>query len=246
MIKRKSAEEIKIMLECGEISTGALKEVLANVKTGISTLELNEIAEEYILKNGGECSFKSVDDYKYGTCINVNEGLVHGLPSEYVIKKGDIVSVDLGAYYKGFHTDLSYTVEVETNKESVFLQVGKDSLQAGISQCTVGKRIGDIGYAMQKVVEDAGFTVSRELVGHGIGRKLHEDPYVPGYGDADTGLKLREGMVFAIEIIYQKGLPFIKIAEDDWTIETSDGSLGGLFEKTVAVTKSGPTIVTNY
>ena len=244
MISVKTPEEIEIMKEGGKIARGALEKVLEVTKPGVKTLELEKIADEFIQSKGGEPSFKTVADYDYATCININEGVVHGLPGNYELKEGDVVSVDLGVFYKGFHTDLSHTVEVETDKHKDFLKVGEKALTAGISQCKIGNRIGDISSMMQKVVEKAGYTVSRDLVGHGIGKELHEDPYVPGYGKVGDGHKIKEGMVFAIEIIYQTGSPEIVIADDDWTIETADGSIAGLFENTVAATKSGPKVLT--
>src|SRR3989344_3423684 len=233
-----------MMAEAGKIAAEVLREVLDSVKPGVTTMELEKIADAGITKRGAKPSFKMVEDYNFATCININDGLVHGLPNDYKIKKGDLVSIDMGAFLNGFHSDLSYTVEVESNKEAKFLEIGKKALQAGISQCVPGNHIGDISSAVQKIVEGAGHTVSRDLVGHGIGRELHEDPYIPGYGKVGKGSGIREGMVFAVEIIYQKGSPEILIDADDWTISTADGSLAGLFEHTVAVEKTGPRVLT--
>jgi methionyl aminopeptidase len=246
MIKIKSPTEIKIMQECGKITSAALQETLLAVKEGVKTIELDKVAHETIKRLGGEPSFMKVDGYKYTTCINVNEGLVHGLPGEYVIKVGDLVKVDVGAYLKGFHTDLSYTIEVGTNKEDKFLFTGKEALEKAIAFCRPGNRVGAISNAIQTVIEGAGLTVSRDLVGHGVGRELHEAPYVPGYGRVTDGPLIEEGMVFAIEAIYQKGKPQIKVLKDNWTIVTKDGSLAGLFEKTVAATKDGPLVLAGY
>lgn len=244
MISIKTPEEIKIMAEGGKIARETLNAVLDAIKPGVKTRELEKIADDYILSKSSEPSFKTVEDYDFATCININEGLVHGLPGEYEIKEGDLVSVDLGVLYKGFHTDLSHSVEVGTNEHTDFLKVGENALMAGISQCKVGNKIGDISNAMQEVVETAGYTVSRDLVGHGIGKELHEEPYVPGYGKAGSGQEIEEGMVFAIEIIYQDGSPEIAISEDEWTLETADKSISGLFENTVAATNSGPKVLT--
>ncbi|MFZ5424707.1 MAG: type I methionyl aminopeptidase [Patescibacteria group bacterium] len=244
-IKLKNSDELDLMRDGGKITAAALRAALSAVKTGITTIELDKIAEQQILDLGGQPSFKTVVGYDFSTCINVNEGLVHGLPNDYVLKKGDIVSIDLGTLYKGFHTDLSYTVEVDGLTESKFLTIGEDALNAGIKNSVAGKHIGDIGFAMQKVIESEGWSVSRDLVGHGIGKDLHEDPYVPGYGKPGVGPELKVGMVLAIEIIYQKGRPKIKVADDDWTIVTEDGSLAGLFEHTVAITKDGPEVLTS-
>lgn len=246
MINIKSPEEIKIMQEGGKITEQALNEVLKAARSGTSLYELNEIAEQVIKDSGGEASFKTVDDYQFATCINVNEGIVHGIPNNYIVKSGDILSVDLGVLYKGFHTDLSYTVEIETNNEDQFLQTGKAALKESLRNCVVGNKIGDVSAAIQETVERQGYTVSEDLVGHGIGRELHEDPYVMCYGKRGTGLVLKEGMVFAVEVIYQKGRPELALDKDGWTLKTADNSLSGLFESTVAVGRDEPVIIANY
>jgi len=240
----KTPPEIQIMREGGIISGLAIKEVLKQMKVGNTTLELDKIAEDVIRSHGGLPSFMTVDDYPFTTCINVNEGIVHGLPNNYRIKKGDLVSIDLGALYKGYHTDLSYTVEMGTNKETKFLDVGKKALSDSIFMCAVGSTLGDVGYAIQKEVERHGYTVSRDLVGHGIGTELHESPMVPGYGRPGKGLVLKEGMVFAIEVIYQKGSDRIVLDKDGWTYKTADNSLSGLFEHTVAIVNGKPEVLT--
>ena len=244
MISIKTPEEIEKIAKAGKIANQALNKALEAVKPGVTLSEIDKIVDDFIANKGAKAGFKTVDGYDYATCINVNEGLVHGIPNDYVLNEGDLVSIDLGVYLDGWHSDLSYTTEVKTNKHKEFLQVGKDALEAGIKEFKVGNRLGDIGYAIQKVVEDAGYTVSRDLVGHGIGEEIHEKPYVPGYGISGKGLKLKEGMVFAVEVIYQKGDPEMEIIDDDWTIVTKDGSLAGLFEDTVALTKNGPKILT--
>lgn len=244
MIPIKTPEEIEKIAASGKIAQGALKAVLMEIRPGITTLELDRIAENYILDKNAKPGFKMVEDYNYTTCINVNDGLVHGIPNNYELKPGDLVSVDLGVYLDGWHSDLSYTVEVETTEHKEFLDLGEKALQAGIEQFVVGNKLGDIGYAMQSIIEKGGCSVSRDLVGHGVGKELHEEPYVPGYGRPGKGIKIEEGMVFAIEIIYQKGDPEIALLEDDWTIVTADGTLAGLFEHTVAATKDGPKILT--
>lgn len=246
MIKIKTKEQINKMEKAGEIATKTLQEVLKNVSVGISTLELDKIAEKSIVSQGAFPGFKTVDDYQFTTCINVNEGIVHGLPGAYKLKKGDLVSIDLGAMYEGMHSDLSYTVEVESNNEEKFLETGKFALNEAIKICKQGNRIGDVSNVMQSIVEDAGWSVSRMLVGHGIGNELHEEPYVPCYGQKGKGPKIKPGMAFAVEIIYQKGKPRIKVLNDEWTIVTADGSLAGLFEKTVVITNDGNKVLTNY
>ncbi len=240
----KTAKELEYMITGGKISAGALKETLAAVKEGITLAELDKIAENYIITNGGEPSFKKVRGYHWTTCINLNEGLVHGIPNDRRVKKGDIVKVDLGAFYKGFHTDLSYSVEVETDLQKEFLEAGKKAMEKAIAQCIEGNRVGDISFAIQQEIESYGYSVSLDLTGHGVGKELHEDPYVPGYGKPNTGKLLKNGMTLAIEVIYQKGKPTIAYESDGWTIRTKDKSLAGLFEHTVAINGTLPIIVT--
>ncbi len=244
MISIKSKQDIEIMREGGKITALALKNALAAVKTGVTLKELDKIAEKTIKDAGAFPSFKTVEDYAFTTCINVNQGIVHGIPDGYSLKNGDLVSIDLGALYKGFHTDLAYTMEVDANKEEKFLETGRRALKEAIFNCISGAKMGDVSNAIQKVIERAGYSVSRDLVGHGVGKELHEDPYVPGYGKKGKGIVLEEGMVLAIEVIYQKGNPELVIAEDGWTLETKDQSLSGLFEHTVAITAGDPIIIT--
>jgi methionyl aminopeptidase len=246
MINIKTHEQIKIMQEGGKINEAALQETLKAVKAGVKTIELDKVAFDTITRLGGEPAFKRVPGYAYTTCINVNDGLVHGIPNDYVIKPGDLIKVDVGTFLRGFNTDLSYTVEVETSNESKFLSTGIEAIDKGIQQFVIGNRVGAISNAIQRVIEGAGYSVSRDLVGHGVGEELHEEPYVPGYGRFDDGAVIKEGMVFAIEAIYQKGKPAIRVLADEWTIATKDGSLAGLFEKTVAATKDGPLVICGY
>lgn len=246
MIQTKTPQEIELMSKSGQIASEALREVLRRIDVGVKTIDLEKIADDYILSKGATASFKTVDGYSFATCINVNDGIVHGIPSNYEIKKGDLVSVDLGALLNDYHSDISYTVEVGTKKETDFLELGKRALNSAIEKCVVGNTVGDISYQMQRPVEEMGFSVSRELVGHGIGRNLHEDPYVPCYGKPGKGPVLKEGMALAIEIIYQKGKPELFVEADDWTLSTADRSLSALFEKTVAVTKNGPKLLTDF
>lgn len=244
MITYKSPEEIEIMRLGGRIAKNALDLALNMCDEGVSLLEINNEVDRFITQNKASASFKRVEGYKYATCINVNEGLVHGIPNKYLLKKGDLVKIDLGVYFQGYNTDTSATKEIGTDKESKFIKAGVDCIEAAIEQCIIGHKLGDISFAMQKVIESAGYTVSRSLVGHGIGRDLHEEPLIPPYGKKGTGLLLKEGLVFAIEIIYQKGSPQIKALEDGWTLVTKDGSLAGLHEHTVAITKEGPVVLT--
>jgi methionyl aminopeptidase len=244
MIHLKTPQEIGLMRESGIIAASALKNVISEVKVGVTLLELDKIAEKTILEAGAKPSFKMVEDYPFTTCLNINSGVVHGMPSKYVLKSGDLLSIDLGAFYKGFHSDLSWTIEVGSDKEQKFLETGKKALNSAIFSCIVGNHVGDASNAIQTTVEAVGYTVSRDLVGHGLGRELHEDPYVPGYGKKGSGPLLKEGMVLAIEVIYQKGKPRLVLERDNWTLSTADGSLAGLFEHSVAITENGPIVLT--
>ncbi len=250
MIPIKSEKEIKVMREGGRITAEVLAEVLAETKVGTTTLELNNLAEKLILAAGGKPSFKGFQDYPFAICININEGVVHGIPTKRKLKVGDVVTVDLGVLYKDLHTDTARTVKVQSAKCKVqnsidkFLGTGQRALDEAIKRCQVGKTVGDISHTIQKAVEEARYNVVRELGGHGVGRKLHEPPFIPEYGQPGTGPILKEGMTLAIEVIYAQKSGKIELLSDDWTIVTADGSLAGLFEHTVAVTKSGPIVLT--
>lgn len=239
------------MRKSGVITARALGEVLKNVREGISLIELEKVAENQVVKLGGEPSFKTVPGYRWTSCLTINNEVVHGIPRDIKLKNGDILSVDLGAVFKGWHTDAAWSVVVGSQKSKArlpngqvksqndekekFLAVGEEALWKGIGQAVDGNRIGDISGVIQEVVESAGYSVVRALVGHGVGRELHEDPEVPGYGKKSTGLKLIAGMTLAVEVIYTSGKPDVVLDPDGWTITTADGSLGGLFEMSVVV-----------
>jgi methionyl aminopeptidase len=255
MIKIKSKEEIKIMQVSGHILAETLWEVLKHVKPGVSEIELDALAEKLIREKGGEPGFQKVPGYKHAACISVNDIVVHGIPTNYILKEGDIIGIDCGVFYKGFHTDMAETVmvgksdsKVQNDEVDRFLETGKKALEAGINQAQLGNHVGDISKAMQTIVEaQNGYSVVRSLVGHGVGRELHEEPEIPGYlvRRIEKTPLLREGMVIAIEIIYNMGGPEIVFANrDGWTLKTEDGSLAGLFERSLAITKDGPLIVT--
>ena len=246
----KTPQEIEIMKEGGKIAGAVREKVLAAAEPEISTLELDALAEKLILSAGGKPSFKGFEGFPFTTCINVNEGIVHGLPTKRKLKVGDILTVDLGVLYKGLHTDTARTIKVQSSKFKVqnsigkFLETGREALDAAIEQCQVGKHVGDISCAIQTVIEKAGYNVTRELGGHGVGRKLHEPPFIPGFGQPGEGPVLKEGMTLAIEVIYARGNGKIEVLNDGWTVVTVDGDTAGLFEHTVAVTKSGPIVLT--
>ena len=232
------------MQEGGGIARLAIDAAVKAIAVGITTLELNNIAEKVIQDAGGVACFKGYDGFPYATCININNGIVHGIPSNYRIRQGDIVSVDLGVLYKGLNTDVSDTVEVGTKDQEKFLTTGRKALEKAIGACILGNRVGDISAIIQKTVESSGYSVTRDLAGHGVGRQIHEDPYVECFGRPGKGEKLVEGMTLAIEVIYQQGKPELILARDGWTLTTKDGSISGLFEKSVAVTRQGPLVLT--
>ncbi|QQG43632.1 MAG: type I methionyl aminopeptidase [Candidatus Daviesbacteria bacterium] len=245
MVKPRSEKELELMRESGRITSLVLKKVLEEIKVGVTGLELDKIAEEEIKRLGGEPSFKTVPGYHYAICITFNEEVVHGVPSERKIKEGDVVSIDTGAVFKGWHTDSAWTVLVgqDQGKEK-FLQVGQEALKLGIEQAVAGNKIGDISCAIQNKVEGGGYGVVRSLVGHGVGRDLHEEPEIPGYGRPGRGLKLKPGMTLAIEVIYTQGNFEVVVDGDGWTISTADQSLSGLFEISIIVGKSEAEILT--
>jgi methionyl aminopeptidase len=215
-------------------------------------LELNKIAEDEIYRLGGDLSYKSVPGYKFATCITVNEEVVHGIPTERKIKEGDLVSIDLATVYKGWHADCAWTIlvrgqgtgEGEQVEKKEFLAVGEQALWDGIDQAVVGNQVGDISYAIQAGIEKARYHVVRSLVGHGIGKNLHEDPEIPGYGRSHSGPLLKSGMSLAIEVIYTKGTPEVTLDKDGWTYLSADGSWGGLFEMTAVIGKRRAEVLT--
>ena len=247
-IIRKTPDEIKIMTEGGR-KLGKIKKELAEViGPGISAQEINILTEKLIKDAHGKPSFKMVPGYSWATCININEGVVHGIPrKEIVFKKGDTISVDLGLFYKGFHTDTSFSVGIVPTRTQVkFLDIGKLALRRGIKKAVSGNRIFDVSEAIQRALETNNVFPIRALVGHGIGKNLHEEPQVPCFtrGEKKRSPKINEGVVLAIEVMYTKGKPDVVVAEDGWTISTKDGKIAGLFEETVAVTSNGPVVLT--
>lgn len=250
MINIKTQKEIEIMQRGGKILADTLWEVLKNIKPGVSELEIDALAEKLIKERGGESGFKKVEGYKHTICVSTNDVCVHGIPGGYRFKEGDVVGIDCGVYLDGFHTDMSETIIVGNAKDenvNKFLKVGKIALNEGISQAKIGNRVGNISQVIQRIVEKENkYSVVRTLVGHGVGHELHEEPEVPGYlmERLDQTPLLKEGMVIAIEVIYNMGKPDLILDDDDWTLRTKDGKLSGLFERTVAITKSGPLVLT--
>ncbi len=241
MIYLKSAEEIELVRQSSLIVGMAHAEVAKILEPGVSTEKLDKIAEEYIRDNGGVPAFKGYNGFPATLCISINEAVVHGIPSARVIEDGDVVSIDCGVKKNGFFGDSAYTYPVGNVTDEVvkLLEVTKESLYKGIEAARSGKRIGDIGHAVQSHAEAHGFGVVRELVGHGVGKELHESPEVPNYGRRGTGAKLKPGMVIAIEPMINMGRKEVKQLADGWTIVTTDGKPSAHYEHTVAITDRG-------
>lgn len=248
MIHYKTVEEIQLLREGAQILGKAHGEVARQVKPGVKTKQLDSIAEEFIRDHGGVPSFKNHNGFPAALCISVNEVVVHGFPSDYELKEKDIISVDCGVFYKGMHTDSAYTYPLEgaTQEVLLLLDTTYESLWLGIEQAKVGNRIGDIGYAIQHHVEQFGYGVVRELVGHGVGKNLHEDPEVPNYGKRGKGPKIAPGMVFAIEPMINMGVRNVVQERDGWTIRTSDRKPSAHFEHTVAVLEDKTEVLTTH
>lgn len=247
----KTEEEINIIAEGGKLISDILNKTADLVKPGVSTWDLNEFAENEIYKIGGRPSFKNYgpkkNPFPAGLCTSVNSQVVHGIPSKDVIlKNGDIVGLDIGMEYKKLYTDTAITVAVGTisGKTQKLIDTTKKCLAEAIKQAMNGNKIGDISYIIQKTAEDAGFSVVRDLVGHGVGYDVHEEPSVPCYGKKGTGMTLQEGMVLAIEPMLCQGEHFVVFEPDGWTISTRDNELSAHFEHTVAITKHGARILT--
>jgi methionyl aminopeptidase len=250
-VPRKSSEEIEIMYRAGQITAQALEVVAAAVRPGISSLELDKLAEDVIRSAGAVPSFKGYRGYPGTLCVEINDVVVHGIPrADEVVGEGDVVGLDIGAYYEGFHGDTASTVPVgEVGAEVVrLLEVTEASLWVGIDHAQAGALLGDISRSIQAYVEDHGYSCVTDLVGHGIGRQMHEPPQVPNFYAprqfADYDLKLRPGMVLAIEPMVNAGTSQLRLDNDQWTMRTADGQLSAHFEHTVAITKDGPLVLT--
>lgn len=256
MIDLKSPQEIEIMKKSGSILSEVLWKVMDEVKPGVSELEIDALAERLIREKGGEPGFMKVEGYKHTVCSCTNEVVVHGIPSKYRFKEGDMVCIDCGVYYEGYHTDMAETIIVGSEKKNdksylekvKFLENGKRALEAGIKQAVIGNRIGHISRAIQEIVEkEGGYSIVRSLIGHGVGKELHEDPEVPGFVDKPLlkTPKLVEGMTIAIEVIYNMGGPdVVYVGNDDWSIKSADNSLSAVFERSVAILNDKTVILT--
>jgi methionyl aminopeptidase len=246
MIVRKSAQEIETMARAGRVVAETLALLEEHVQPGVTTAELDEIAEQFIRSRGGEPTFKGYRGYPAAICTSPNDMVVHGIPGAITLADGDILSVDVGVTLDGFVADSAWTFPVGTISTDAqrLLDVCQAALEAGIEQARLGNAIGDISQAVQSVTEAAGFSVIRSLVGHGVGRSMHEDPQVPNFVSPYRGPELKEGMTIAIEPMITAGDSDVYIHDDEWSISTVDGSLAAHFEHTVAVTAEGPRILT--
>jgi methionyl aminopeptidase len=246
MIIRKSAREIELMAEAGAVVAATHELLREHVRPGVTTGELDRLADEFIRSHGGVPTFKGYRGYPAAICTSPNETVVHGIPGGYALEDGDVLSIDVGVTLGGFVADSAWTFPVGevTSEAERLLETGEGALYAGIEQARVGNHIGDISAAVQRATEEAGFAVVRSLVGHGVGRSMHEEPQIPNFGEPGRGPLLSEGMTLAIEPMITAGRPDVVLLEDRWSILTEDGSLSAHFEHTVAVTAEGPRILT--
>ena len=247
MIVLKTTRELSLMKEAGAIAAGALKAAGAAVEPGVSTEEINRIAHNYIVKNGGIPTFLGYNGYPAASCMSINDEVIHGIPSKKrIIKAGDIVSIDVGATLNGYVGDNAATFAAgDISPEAQRLcDTTRESLYEGIKMAVAGGRLGDIGSTIQRYCEERGFSVVREFTGHGVGKQMHEDPSVPNFGTPGRGVRLLPGMTLAIEPMINAGGAGIRQLPDGWTIKTKDGALSAHFEHTVAITSNGPVILT--
>ena len=247
MILLKSRQEIEIMAAAGQLVAATLAELKQVVEPGITTLELDEIAASFIAGKGAQAAFKGYYGFPGSICASINEEVVHGIPSLRKLENGDIISIDVGVIFDGYVGDGAATLPVGEVQPEVLklLRVTEESLARGIAQARIGNRLSDISHAVQSHVEKNNFSVVRDYVGHGIGRKMHEDPQIPNFGPPGRGPRLLEGMVLAIEPMVNKGSYHVQTLDDDWTVVTADGQPSAHFEHTVAITATGPVILTS-
>ena len=248
MILRKSPEEIEKMADAGRVLARCLSMLRAKARPGVTTGDLDEAAERFIRSQGGEPAFKGYRGFPGSICASPNSMVVHGIPGPYKLARGDILSIDVGVVLDGWVADAAITVPIGnvTPVAKRLLTTTREALFEAVEQCRPGNRLGDVSNAVQTRVEADGFAVIRALVGHGIGREMHEDPQIPNFGEPGTGPQLAEGMVLAIEPMVNAGTPPIRVADDNWSVYSQDGSLAAHFEHTVAITAEGPRILTPW
>jgi len=246
VIIRKAPSEIERMARAGEVVADTLALVGEHARPGVTTQELDELADGFIRSRGGIPTFKGYRGYPASICVSPNSMVVHGIPGMYTLKEGDLLSVDVGVTLDGFVADSAYTFAIGEASEQAerLLEAGQAALAAGIEQCRLGNRLSDISHAIQVATESEGFSVVRSLVGHGVGRSMHEEPQIPNFGEPGRGPLLSPGMTFAIEPMINAGGPDVVLHDDQWSISTADDSLAAHFEHTVAITAEGPRILT--
>lgn len=248
-------KKLAAMREGGQKLARILEDLLTRADAGVTLLSLEERAQKLIEDTGGSPSFQTVKGYKWATCLCVNEVVVHGIPSEYLLKDGDLLTIDIGLLYKGFHTDTAWTKVIRHQTSDIrrqtekFLKIGEEALYKAIAQARLGNRVGHISKVIQEAIEGAGYSIVKSLVGHGVGRRLHEVPQIPGFltGDIDNTLPLVPGMTIAIEVIYAQGDGRVVYDNDDgWSIATADRSLSAVFEHTLVITAKEPVVLTKF
>ncbi len=246
MIAIKTRDEVELMRKAGRLVAETLDLVCGAAHPGIATSELDTMAEDYIRSHGAEPAFKGYMDYPATLCVSINDEVVHGIPGDRKLEEGQIVSIDVGVKINGWFGDSARTIRLGaiTDDADRLLKATEEALKRGVDQARAGNRLGDISSAVQTYIEQEGYSIVRDLVGHGIGRKMHEEPQVPNFGEPSTGVRLSEGMVLAIEPMVNIGGPSITFDPDKWTVRTADGSLSAHFEHTVAITTNGPDILT--
>lgn len=246
MVKLKSAREIETMRRSGEITSAALTTLMQRTRAGMTTREVDQLAESLIRERGGVPTFIGYHGFPASICASVNAEVVHGIPGDYTLREGDLLSIDIGTTFEGYVSDSAATIPIGHVSASAqrLLDVTQECLMLGIAQMQLGNHLGDIGAAVQAHAERAGFGVVRELVGHGVGQEMHEEPQVPNYGRRGTGPELRSGLVIAIEPMINQGTHKVKILKDGWTVLTADGKLSAHFEHTIALVEDGPKILT--
>ncbi|MFO7568936.1 MAG: type I methionyl aminopeptidase [Smithellaceae bacterium] len=248
MVILKRPEQIEKVRASNRIVADVLKTLREKIAPGVTTAELDKTAEQMAVQKGAKPAFKGYRDYPYSLCTSVNEQVVHGMPSDRALMEGDIIGIDFGIYLDGYYGDAAITVPVGKVSQQAqrLMEVTKASLYAAIAEMHEGRRLGDVSAAVQKTVEDAGYSVVRDFVGHGIGESLHEDPQIANFGRKGRGIELKKGMVFAIEPMVNEGRYKVKILPDGWTVVTEDGSLSAHYEHSVAITDNGPEILSQW
>ncbi|MDQ2680849.1 MAG: type I methionyl aminopeptidase [Candidatus Eremiobacteraeota bacterium] len=246
MITLRSAREIETIRRGGKITAKVLGDLMRAARPGMTTGQLDKLAEDGIRERGGVPTFIGYNGFPGSICASVNSEVVHGIPGDYILREGDLLSIDIGTTFEGYVSDTAVTIGIGTISSAAqhLLRITQECLMLGIAQMRAGKRLGDIGHAVQSYAEKHGYGVVRELVGHGVGVKMHEEPQVPNYGTAGAGIELRPGLVLAVEPMITQGAREVTTLKDGWTVVTADGKLAAHFEHTIAVTSDGPKILT--